>query len=224
MIRPLRPWAYGPFEVLMHAEMHYRSGEDFDRRIAMVGFDNAIEVTITTYLSLHPIQRGDRTYARTDVEGWLRNYHTKVDFFFAECQSRSVSPGSKKDEIVWFHEVRNGQYHQGGAAVPQRRELEGVRAAALEVLALLFDEADVLSKLEEHIAEQGPAPPPPRRDEDDRVIDSEYGMIDVCGRPEYVSDVLYALDPIRYREIALELQPREQAVDPGDDVVKTEMK
>jgi hypothetical protein len=30
-------------------------------------------------------------------------------------------------------------------------------------------------------------------------------MIDVCGHTEYVSDVLYALDPNRYVEVALEL-------------------
>ena len=58
MMRPLKPWAYGPFEILLHAELHYRVGEDFDRRIAMIGFDNAIEVAITTYLGLHPIQPG----------------------------------------------------------------------------------------------------------------------------------------------------------------------
>ena len=60
MMRQHKPWAYGPFELLLHAELHYRAGEDFDRRIAMIGFDNAIEVAITTYLGLHPIQRGNR--------------------------------------------------------------------------------------------------------------------------------------------------------------------
>lgn len=59
MTRQLKPWAYGPFEVLLHAETHYRSGEDFDRRIAIIGFDNAIEVAITTYLSLHPNATGE---------------------------------------------------------------------------------------------------------------------------------------------------------------------
>jgi len=203
-ITPLKPWAYGPFEVLMHAEMHYRKFEDLDRRIAMIGFDNAIEVAITTYVALHPIQRGDREYPRAAVEGCLRNFHTKVDFFLEECERRSINPGAKKDEIVWFHEVRNGQYHSGGAAIPQRRELDGVRAAAIEVFGVLFEQMDVLAALEEHIAAIAPSPPP-RKDEHDRLIDNAFPMIDVCGQPEYVSDVLYALDANRYREIALEL-------------------
>ncbi|WP_372156945.1 hypothetical protein ACCP96_15415 [Xanthomonas campestris pv. fici] len=82
MIRQLKPWAYGPFELLLNAELHYRVGEDFDRRIAMVGFDNAIEVAITTYLGLHPMQRGNREYEREEIQKWLRSYHSKVDFFF----------------------------------------------------------------------------------------------------------------------------------------------
>lgn len=56
----MAPWATGTFELLVHAEGHLRGGEDFDRRIALISFDNAIEVAITTYLTLHPIQRGDR--------------------------------------------------------------------------------------------------------------------------------------------------------------------
>jgi hypothetical protein len=50
----LPPWADGPFELIVHAEMHLRKGEDFDRRIALISFDNSIEVSITTYLTLHP--------------------------------------------------------------------------------------------------------------------------------------------------------------------------
>lgn len=207
MTRQLKPWAYGPFEVLLHAETHYRSGEDLDRRIAIIGFDNAIEVAITTYLNLHPMQRGNRTYKKDDAEKWLSNYHTKVEFFFIECGSRAIAAVAKPDEIIWFHEVRNGQYHVGGATVPQRRELDGVRAAALEVFSVLFDEPDASSLLDEYVAEMGPVPPPPRSDEHDRLIDSEHGMVEVCGQPEYTSDVLYGLDPNRYREAALELQP-----------------
>jgi hypothetical protein len=203
---PLKPWAYGPFEVLIHAEMHYQIGEDLDRRIAMIGFDNAIEVAITTYLNLHPIQRGNRNYPNADVESSLKNFHTKADFFFAECQKRAITPAAKKDELVWFHEVRNGQYHNGGAAIPQRRELDGVRAAAIEIFAILFDQSDVLTALENHIAALSPTPPPPKGKEYDRLIDYEYPLIDVCGQPEYVSEILYALDPARYHEIALELQ------------------
>jgi hypothetical protein len=205
MIRQLKPWAYGPFELLLNAELHYRVGEDFDRRIAMVGFDNAIEVAITTYLDLHPMHRGGREYPRAEVEQCLRNYHSKVEFFFRECTARNVTALGQHDEIVWFHSVRNDQYHGGGAAVPQRRELDGVRAAALEVFAILFEAQDVAALLDGHVAAKAGPQPASRTDGDDRVIDNEYGMVSVAGKLEYASDVLYALDPERYREVALQL-------------------
>ena len=213
MSRQLKPWAYGPFELLLNAELHYRVGEDFDRRIAMVGFDNAIEVAVTTYLGLHPMQRGNRQYPRADVEQWLNNYHAKVGFFFHECASRQVVAVGQHDEIIWYHEVRNGQYHVGGATIPQRRELDGVRAAAMEVFAVLFDAADVDALLDAHVAARMPPPSAPRTDEDDRLIDDAYGMIPVAGRPEYASDIIYALDPERYREIALELRAADSESD-----------
>jgi hypothetical protein len=202
----LKPWAYGPFEILLHAEMHYRVGEDFDRRIAMIGFDNAIEVAVTTYLNLHPMQRGKRTYKNEDVEKWLQNYHTKIEFFFMECGTRKVTATCKIDEIIWFHDVRNGQYHVGGATVPQRRELDGCRAAAIEIFSMLFETPDVSTLLEQAIASKSPPALPARKDEDDVMIDAEHGMINVCGSTEYASDVIYALDPNRYRELAIELR------------------
>ena len=206
MTRDLKPWAYGPFEVLLHAEMHYRTGEDFGRRLSMIGFDNSIELSITTYLSLHPIQRGSRSYQKNDVEKWLNSYHTKAEFFFHECKLRSIVPEAKQDEVVWFHDVRNEQYHVGGATIPERRALDGVRAVALEVFSVLFDENDVMSLLEEHVTTMNPSPPSPRTDIHDLLIDQEHGFVEVCGQVEYASDVLYALDPERYREVGLELE------------------
>jgi hypothetical protein len=179
----------------------------------MIGFDNAIEVAITTYLGLHPIQRGNRQYQIADVERWLINYHSKVGFFFQECASRQVNVVNQQDEIVWYHGVRNGQYHGGGATVPQKRELDGVRAAAMEVFAVLFEAPDVSALLEESVAARTPPPPAPRTDDDDRLIDDAYGMIEVGDRMEYASDILYALDPERYREIALELRATESEPD-----------
>ena len=171
MTLQLKPWAYGPFEILLHAERHYLSGEDIDRRLCMIGFDNAIELAITTYLNLHPIQRAGRTYENENVEKWSNNYHTKAEFFFLECKSRGVVPNAKQDEVVWFHAVRNGQYHVGGATVPDQRVLSGVRAVALEVFSVLFDEKDASLLLEEHIAMMSSSPSPPRTAVHDRLID-----------------------------------------------------
>jgi hypothetical protein len=214
MIRQLKPWAYGPFEILLHAELHYRIGEDFDRRIAMIGFDNAIEVAITTYLRLHPIQRDNKQYPSADVDRWLNNYHTKVDFFFRECVARQVAVVGKHDEIIWYHDVRNGQYHGGGATVPQRRELDGVRAAALEVFAVLFEVADADAQLDAHISAMQNAPQP-RTDGGDRLIDGKFGLIELCGQLEYSSELLYAVDPNRYHDTIQNLENGAETEDPS---------
>ena len=52
----LDPWIYGPYELIQHAEGHLKANGDFDRRMALISYDNAIELTITTFLKLraHP--------------------------------------------------------------------------------------------------------------------------------------------------------------------------
>jgi len=77
----LKPWVERSFELIHHAEIHYRRETDYDRRLAIISFDNSIEVSITTYLTLHPVQRGNRAYEKKEVEKWLHNFHTKVDFW-----------------------------------------------------------------------------------------------------------------------------------------------
>lgn len=208
----LKPWAFGPFELLVHAETHYRNGEDFDRRIAIVSYDNAIEVAIHTYLNLHPVQRQNREYVKKDIEQWISNYHTKVDFLMFEVSSRNLPVVCDKAEFVWYHEVRNGQYHVGGATVPQARELEGIRKAALWVFGILYDVADVEDLLERHLNPPDTHVLPEQQDEDDRLIDEEFGVINLAGRPYYTSELLYALDPVLYSELANDIRSRDSAL------------
>lgn len=205
----LPPWALGPFELIVHAEMHYRNGEDFDRRIAIVGYDNAIEVAIHTYLNLHPIQRHNRTYQKADIERWLENFHTKIDFLEVEVTSRGSTVACQKAEFIWYHEVRNGQYHVGGATIPQARELQGIRKAALWVSGVLFEVADVESLLEQHLTEGSGSGLPTRNSDDDRLIDREFGTVLLGGKPYYTSEVLHAFDPVLYSELAGDIRRRD---------------
>lgn len=204
----LTPWALGPFELLVHAEMHFLAGDDFDRRIAIVGFDNAIEVAIHTYLNLHPIQRGNQVFKKEDVEKWLGNYHTKVDFFIGEVTTRKLTIECDKATFVWYHEVRNGQYHVGGATIPQARELEGIRRAAFWVFSVLFDVQDVKVLVDAHIT-RGGDDLPKRTGEHDRLIDDEFGVVTVAGRRMYTSEIVHGVDPVLYSELATDLANRD---------------
>jgi len=142
-----------PFELILHAEIHYRKGSDYDRRLALISFDNSIEISITTYLSLNPIQRGNRTYSKTDVEKWKNNYHSKVDFFTQEIKTRGLPELKGKDEIVWYHDQRNEQYHGSGFGVPEQQTLDDIRQIALWIFSVLFETANVEKELESAIFE-----------------------------------------------------------------------
>jgi hypothetical protein len=147
-----KPWAARPFELIFHAEIHYLRANDYDRRLALISFDNSIEVSITTYLSLNPIQRGNRQYERKDVEKWMKNYHSKLDFFTQEIQTRGLPEYKDKAEIVWYHDQRNEHYHGGGFGVPEQGTLDGIRQVALWVFSVLFETADVELKLKDAIS------------------------------------------------------------------------
>jgi hypothetical protein len=197
----LPPWALGPFELLVHAEGHLRSGDDFDRRLALISFDNAIEVAIVTYLTLNPIQRGNRSYATADVERWMNNYYTKLDFVEAELTSRSLAWQVEKSHILWVHDHRNEQYHGGHKGTPERRVLEIIRKAALWIFGLLFDVPDAERALEQAILANAPPSGPTRERMFDIAIDGRYGIVGVGEQKYYVSELLFAVDAPAYRDL-----------------------
>lgn len=201
----LKPWAKGPFELILHAEIHYRRGEDYDRRLALISFDNSIEVSVTAYLSLNPIHRGGREYSRQDVDAWKRNFHTKLDFFEYELRNRNTTPIIGKDLLVWYHEHRNEQYHGGSRGVPEQETLDGIRAAAIWVFSILFEVPDVEALLETRLRQRQAGSHRLRDDTKDRAIDNSFGLVEVAGGRYYTSELLFAVDPDLYNEIGHEI-------------------
>lgn len=134
----LRPWMKGPFELIRHADGHLKDNGDTDRRIALIGFDNAIEVSIDVFLRLHPKLRVGIELRRDEVEQAQRNYHTKIEFLDKHVQTRQIPLSIPVDEIVWFHQLRNELYHSGNGMVPEEHVISGAREAALAVFQALF--------------------------------------------------------------------------------------
>lgn len=197
----LPPWTNGPLELLVHAEGHLRDGEDFDRRIALISFDNAIEVAIATYLTLNPIQRGGRRYDSGDVETWLNNYHSKLNFLEAELAARGVPWSVDKSYIIWAHDHRNEQYHGGHKGTLEKAVLKIIRDAALWVFSVLFEVSDAEAALEATILDKAP-PAAPSPDKDfDTAIDTLYGVVEVGEQIYYASDLLFAVDYAAYRDL-----------------------
>ena len=213
----LPPWTSGPFELLVHAEGHLLSGDDFDRRIALITFDDAIEVAITTYLTLSPIQRGGREYARADIEKWLGNYHSKLAFLEIELTARKQTWLVEKSHIIWAHDHRNEQYHGGQKGTPEKRVLALIRGAALWVFTVLYEEADVEQLVGQALLDTLPETPPQRDDRFDRAIDRKYGMLDVGEQSYYVSEILYSVDYQAYRELGDRLSSRGTVIDDEEE-------
>ena len=131
-------WVYAPLELIKHAENHLESGEDFDRRMALISYDNAIEISITTYLQLPPSERDGIRYDPKQIEKWLDTYHTKLNYFEIYLKQSKIPHEYTLGEILHYHDLRNEVYHSGNGMVPAMRALKGIRGAALWVFSNLF--------------------------------------------------------------------------------------
>lgn len=204
-MNPLQLWAKGPFELLVHAEGHLINGDDFDRRIALISFDNAVEVAITTYLTLKPMYRNGRSYDNVCVEKWLKNYHSKLDFLEEELAKRSLTWHVDRDNIVWCHDHRNEQYHGGRKGTPELDILHLMREAALWVFSTLYEVADTEQRLAEEIKRRS-TPTAPQTDEKyDEAIDSTYDMVIIGEQIYSASEILFAVDESAYHAVGAEL-------------------
>lgn len=145
----IKPWAAGPLELLRHAEGHRAAGTDFDRRMALISYDNAIEVSIASFLTLHPKQRGGLELEGKKVEEWQSNYHKKLEFLEHLAKLRSEPLGVSIDEVIYYHNIRNELYHGGNGLVPETNHLDSARSAAFYVFLFLFGvnpEAELAAK------------------------------------------------------------------------------
>ena len=186
------------FELLVHAEEHFRKEGDIDKRLAVIGFDNAIESAITTYLSLKPVHRQGRKYKRKDVEAWLQDHTTKVRFFYEELERRSLENGASEAELLWYHHIRNDVYHSGIGVIPNEQCLTGIREAAAWVFSVLFEIPDAEVAVFEAV--QGLSP---QRDSAlDAYLDETAGPVVVAGTSYEPGQVLLAVDPMLYTQMA----------------------
>lgn len=152
MSTQIKPWARKAFELIYHAETHWVIKDDYDKRLALISFDNAIEVSITLYLGLNPVQRGGKSYPKADVDIWTKNYHTKIDFYFSEIAQRVLPIVFEQPTILWLHEQRNEIYHGHSSGIPEEATIVDIRNVALWVYSVLFEYPDIERILAESIA------------------------------------------------------------------------
>jgi hypothetical protein len=202
----IRPWTKGPFELIVHAEQHFINGDDYDRRVAMIGFDNSIEVSITTYLSINPIQRGNRQYSQQDVGKWLRNYHTKLEFYYLELNSRKHSELFELADVLYYHDIRNRMYHGGNPGIPELENLENLRRAAIWIFSELFEVNEIDNLILNRIEEINAKPITPKSNLIfDQIIDNNYEPITIADQNYSLSEALFKIDRDAYYELGNDL-------------------
>jgi len=200
MTRYIQPWALACFELLVHAEEHYRKKKDIDKRLVAIGFDNAIESAITTYLSLKPIQREGRKYRKQDIAVWLRDQPSKIRFFYDELDRRNLEHKATEPELRWYHQVRNDVYHSGIGGIPNEQCLVGVREAAIWVFSVLFEIPSVEVAVFEAVERLNP-----RRDNAlDEYLEETSGPLAIGEMTYSPGEVLLAVDPAMYCQMARE--------------------
>ncbi len=126
----LQPWMRGPFELIRHAYGHFASDGDTDRRIALIGFDNAIEVSIDVYLRLPPRVRNGVEIAKAEKDHAIQNFHTKIEFLDKHVAARKLTLSVPVETLLWYHELRNELYHAGNGMVPERHVVAGALEGA----------------------------------------------------------------------------------------------
>lgn len=133
-----KPWIDGPKELMMHAAEHLNSKSDFDRRIAFISIDNAVELSIKTFLSLPKRIRkvdGPKRQEVTDAENSFPASIDLLEKYFAN----KVSDISLED-IEWYHRIRNQLYHAGNGVTVDLSKVEAYFEIAKGLFNCLYDE------------------------------------------------------------------------------------
>jgi len=138
------PWADGPRELIQHAVDHLRVGGDFDRRIAMISVDNAVELMIKTYLGLPERARGSKGPGRREFEAASESFPSLLDLLQTFAASKIT--GLSLDDIEWYHRLRNQLYHSGNGITVEQAKVETYLQLAMGLFENLFGFTPLISE------------------------------------------------------------------------------
>ena len=115
------PWASGPSEILQHGLSLLDKDSDSNRRLEMLSIDNAVELTIKTYLSL-PRRISEINLSRKEYQEISESFPQLLDAL--EKHTSDKLNGIDLGEIEWFHRLRNELYHHGNGLTIDRDKVE----------------------------------------------------------------------------------------------------
>lgn len=130
------PWTDGPRELIQHAVDHLANGSDFDRRIAMISIDNAVELMIKTFLGLPKRTRGANGPGRKELETASESFPALLDLLQTFAADKII--GLSLDDIEWYHRIRNQLYHSGNGITVERSKVETYFQLSVTLYESLF--------------------------------------------------------------------------------------
>lgn len=104
----LNPWVKGFYELLEHGIDHFLNETEFDRRLAMINIDNALELAIKTYIS-----QNLRVFniKHKDFNNIKKDFSKLLDMLL------KIAPDKISDNELsgfeHYHSLRNNLYHEG---------------------------------------------------------------------------------------------------------------
>ncbi|MEQ9109115.1 MAG: hypothetical protein RLN84_00995 [Rhodospirillaceae bacterium] len=134
---PGQPWASGPREILQHGLSLLRDPTDKNRRLALLSIDNAVELTVKTYLGL-PKRLSGIHVPRREYTEMSESFPKLIDGLETHAEDRL--DGIDLGEIEWFHRLRNQLYHQGNGLTVDKDKVEIYAELAKLLFMNLFGE------------------------------------------------------------------------------------
>ena len=131
------PWSEGPRELLQQAVGHLVHDGDFDRRIAMISIDNAVELMIKTFLGLPRRKLGSKAPSRKQLEEASGSFPGLLDLLEEFAGNRLT--GVSLDEIEWYHRIRNQLYHSGNGITVETARVQTYLSLAKTLFQNLFE-------------------------------------------------------------------------------------
>ena len=115
------PWASGPGEILRHGLSLLSEDSDANRRLAFLSIDNAVELTMQTYLGL-PRRVTGLSVTRREVQQMTESFPAMLDAL--EEHAADKLRGLQLGEIEWYHRLRNQLYHQGNGLTVEMAKVQ----------------------------------------------------------------------------------------------------
>jgi hypothetical protein len=128
-------WASGAIELLRHADSHIHCESAFDRRIAFISIDNAVETAVRTFLSL-PRTKSGVVVRRDDIEAVENSFPGLLALLWKHAGARLT--GIDDADIEHYHRIRNKLYHDGTGLSVDEQYLRAYRQIAALMMKNLF--------------------------------------------------------------------------------------